>query len=170
MAVARPVGEARAGREHQAADDEHDEHAQRAAHTRSCQVLTLHPAHLLDPVSAGWSDSTPARTTLVDERRCGCAVRRPIRQVLAGEPVPESKRRKKKAPSTVPTVSKKEEVNPPWLLPTMLTLMLVGLSWIVIFYLTSGKMDLPIPSIGQWNLAIGFAFIIAGFSLTTRWK
>ncbi|SDR94818.1 Uncharacterised protein family (UPF0233) [Paraoerskovia marina] len=84
--------------------------------------------------------------------------------------MPESKRRKKKAPSTVPTVSKKEEVNPPWLLPTMLTLMLVGLSWIVIFYLTSGKMDLPIPSIGQWNLAIGFAFIIAGFSLTTRWK
>lgn len=84
--------------------------------------------------------------------------------------MPESKRRKKKKTSTAPVVAKQDTGNPPWLLPTMLTLMLIGLAWIVLFYLTSGKADLPIPGIGQWNLAVGFVFIIAGFSLTTRWK
>lgn len=84
--------------------------------------------------------------------------------------MPESKRRKKKKPTTEQVVVQKDQSNPPWLLPTMLTLMLVGLAWIVLFYLTSNRANLPIPSIGQWNIAVGFVFIIAGFSLTTRWK
>ena len=51
----------------------------------------------------------------------------------------------------------------------MLGLMLLGLAWIVLFYL-SGPAQLPIPPLGAWNLAVGFAFIIAGFAFTTRWK
>jgi len=58
-------------------------------------------------------------------------------------------------------------VNPTWLVPVMLTLMVVGLAWIVVTYMM--RSQYPIPGIGQWNLAIGFVLILAGFSLTTRW-
>jgi hypothetical protein len=83
--------------------------------------------------------------------------------------VPESKSRKKPKPQRPPSVPKPESGNPRWLVPTMLGLMLVGLAWIVLFYL-SGSAQLPIPALGAWNLGVGFAFIIAGFALTTRWK
>ncbi|KLN36353.1 MULTISPECIES: cell division protein CrgA [Cellulosimicrobium] len=83
--------------------------------------------------------------------------------------MPESKSRKKPKPQRPPSVPKPESGNPRWLVPTMLGLMLVGLAWIVLFYL-SGSAQLPIPALGAWNLGVGFAFIIAGFALTTRWK
>jgi len=50
----------------------------------------------------------------------------------------------------------------------MLTLMVLGLAWIVITYITQSKF--PIPGISQWNLLIGFVLIITGFGLTTRWR
>lgn len=83
--------------------------------------------------------------------------------------MPESKSRKKPKAPREPRAPKPETGNPRWLVPTMLGLMLVGLAWIVLFYL-SGPAQLPIPPLGAWNLAVGFAFIIAGFALTTRWK
>ena len=83
--------------------------------------------------------------------------------------MPESTSRKKPKPQRPPSVPKPETGNPRWLVPTMLGLMLVGLAWIVLFYL-SGPKQLPVPPLGAWNLGVGFAFIIAGFALTTRWK
>jgi len=50
----------------------------------------------------------------------------------------------------------------------MLGLMVLGLAWIVVTYLSSAQY--PIPGIGNANLAVGFAFVIAGFALTTRWR
>jgi len=50
----------------------------------------------------------------------------------------------------------------------MLGIMVLGLLWIVVFYL-SGSQQLPVPQIGAWNLGVGFALIIAGFAMTTRW-
>lgn len=58
--------------------------------------------------------------------------------------------------------------SPRWWVPTLLTLMLVGLVWIVVFYLSSST--LPVPGIGAWNLVIGFGLIIVGFGMTTRWR
>ncbi|ROS75567.1 cell division protein CrgA [Cellulomonas sp. PhB143] len=84
--------------------------------------------------------------------------------------MPVSKRRKPKSATTEPQTYKPDSTNPRWLVPTMITLMVAGLAWIVLFYLTSGRADLPVPFLGQWNLAVGFALIIAGFTLTTRWK
>jgi hypothetical protein len=49
----------------------------------------------------------------------------------------------------------------------MIGLMVLGLLWIVATYLLNA--EYPVPGIGQWNLLIGFALIIAGFALTTRW-
>ncbi|MCM3694959.1 cell division protein CrgA [Microbacterium oleivorans] len=58
--------------------------------------------------------------------------------------------------------------NPVWFKPIMLGLMLIGLIWIIVFYL-SGQ-AFPIPDIGPWNLAIGFGIAFIGFLMTTRWR
>jgi hypothetical protein len=80
--------------------------------------------------------------------------------------VPESRSRKKSAYIPPPKPAG-PVVNPTWLVPVMVTLMILGLAWIVVTYLMQSAY--PIPHIGQWNLAIGFVLILAGFSLTTRW-
>lgn len=98
--------------------------------------------------------------------------------------MPESKPHKKaEAPQTSSTSGKGSQKpvkvkvkkpqtagNPRWLVPTMLTLFIVGVLWVVTFYLTSGGARLPIPPLGQWNIAVGFTFILVGFGLSTRWK
>ena len=58
--------------------------------------------------------------------------------------------------------------NPVWFKPIMLGLMLIGLVWIIVFYL-SGQ-GLPVPGIGAWNLVIGFGIAFIGFLMTTRWR
>jgi len=52
--------------------------------------------------------------------------------------------------------------------PVMLASFLLGLIWIVIFYISSTAY--PIPGLGAWNMMVGFAFVGVGFSLATRWK
>lgn len=59
--------------------------------------------------------------------------------------------------------------NPQYWVPTMVTLMVLGLLWLVVTYLAQGQY--PAPGIGVvWNLGIGFALVMAGFLMTTRWK
>ena len=82
--------------------------------------------------------------------------------------MPESKSRKKATYTPPPAKSSGPKVNPPWFLPVMLGLMILGLVWIVVTYLT--RSQYPIPGIDQWNLLIGFVLIIAGFGMTTRWR
>ncbi len=55
-----------------------------------------------------------------------------------------------------------------WVAPLMLALFLVGLAWIVSFYITSGR--LPVEALGNWNIVIGFGFIAGGFVVSTQWK
>lgn len=80
--------------------------------------------------------------------------------------MPESRSRKKRV-YTPPPAAKVEKGNPPWLVPTMVSLMVAGLLWVVATYLFN--FEYPIPGIDNWNLAVGFALMIAGFSLTLRW-
>ena len=58
--------------------------------------------------------------------------------------------------------------SPGWLVPAMLSFFLIGLLWIVTFYVTQTRY--PVPGIGAWNMLIGFSFIGVGFSLATRWR
>ena len=83
--------------------------------------------------------------------------------------MPESKGRAK--PAYTPPVKRNPKTtmaNPAWFVPVMLGLMLVGLFWVVTFYVTAT--DFPIPKIGYWNLVIGFSLMISGFMMTTRWR
>jgi len=59
--------------------------------------------------------------------------------------------------------------NPVWFKPIMFGLMLIGLAWIIVFYV-SGAQQLPIPGLGDWNILIGFGILFLGFLMTTRWR
>lgn len=61
-----------------------------------------------------------------------------------------------------------ESRNPAWFLPVMLGFILVGLLWVIVFYIS--KSTLPIAELGSWNIAIGFGIMFIGFLMTTRWK
>ena len=86
--------------------------------------------------------------------------------------MPKSRIRKKKKdnrPAPVAAeVNPLEMEGPRWLAPTMVGAFLIGLFWIVIFYVSQTRY--PIPNIGAWNMVVGFAFIGVGFSLATRWR
>lgn len=58
--------------------------------------------------------------------------------------------------------------SPKWLAPVMVAAFLIGLFWIVVFYVT--QTSYPIPGIGSWNMVIGFSFIGFGFTLATKWR
>ncbi|MDR3084053.1 MAG: cell division protein CrgA [Streptomyces sp.] len=55
-----------------------------------------------------------------------------------------------------------------WVVPVMLAMFLIGLAWIVVFYVTDGS--LPIHAWRNWNIVVGFGFIAAGFGVSTQWK
>jgi hypothetical protein len=82
--------------------------------------------------------------------------------------MPESRVRKQAAFTPPAARSGPPKANPRWWVPVMLGLMVLGLLWIVVFYIT--QTSYPIPKIGNWNLAIGFALLLAGFGMTTRWR
>lgn len=52
----------------------------------------------------------------------------------------------------------------PWLFSII---MIIGLMWAVVYYLTGAY---PIPHIGAWNLCISFVTILVGFAMTMAWK
>ncbi len=58
--------------------------------------------------------------------------------------------------------------NPVWFKPIMLGLMILGLLWVIVFYLSGSQW--PIPGIGGWNLVVGFGIAFVGFLMTTRWR
>ena len=80
--------------------------------------------------------------------------------------MPKSRVRSK-AVYTPPPRSAKAKVSPPWLAPTMVGSLIVGLVWIVVFYVSQQK--LPIGALGAWNLVVGFVFLSTGLVLATRW-
>jgi hypothetical protein len=85
--------------------------------------------------------------------------------------VPESKKRKKAVytPPATPAAARKKGPSPVWLAPLMLALFLIGIVWLVTFYLLQNDMPL-VGSLGNSNLLIGFGFIVAGFGLSTQWR
>ncbi|NLU69491.1 cell division protein CrgA [Streptomyces sp. HNM0574] len=88
--------------------------------------------------------------------------------------MPKSRIRKKdRGSAPTPPSEKKTEITLSsggrrWVAPLMLTMFLIGLAWIVVFYVTEGT--LPLDAIGNWNIVVGFGFIAAGFVVSTQWK
>ncbi|WP_432092318.1 cell division protein CrgA [Streptomyces sp. bgisy100] len=83
--------------------------------------------------------------------------------------MPKSRIRKK--PDFTPPPAKQTNIkltSRSWVAPLMLAMFLIGLAWIVVFYVTAG--DMPVGSLGNWNIVVGFGFIAAGFVVSTQWK
>jgi thiol:disulfide interchange protein len=73
-----------------------------------------------------------------------------------------------KDPGTATTALPQGNDNPAWFKPVMFGLMLLGLAWILTYYVSSSQ--LPVAAIGSWNIAVGFGIMFVGFLMTTRWK
>lgn len=82
--------------------------------------------------------------------------------------MPESRVRKKSAFTPPTGKSGPQKPNGRLFVPTMLGLLVLGLLWIVVFYIT--QTEYPIPNLRYWNLAIGFGILLTGFGMTTRWR
>lgn len=85
--------------------------------------------------------------------------------------MPKSRIRKKDdftPPREKGTTLKLSRGGSTWVAPLMLALFLIGLAWIVVFYVTTG--DFPINAWGNWNIVAGFGFIAGGFVVSTQWK
>ncbi len=73
--------------------------------------------------------------------------------------------------SDKPTVERRggdDVPNPVWFKPIMFGLMLLGLAWIIVFYVSGAT--LPIQQLGDGNILVGFGILFLGFLMTTRWR
>ncbi|GIH75242.1 cell division protein CrgA [Planobispora longispora] len=82
--------------------------------------------------------------------------------------MPKPKARKKAVYTPPPTSTKQIKVSPRWLAPVMVASWVIGILWIATYYVAPSA-----PFIGtlrDWNLLVGFVFIIFGVVLSTRWR
>lgn len=88
--------------------------------------------------------------------------------------MPKSKVRKKTtytppADRRSPQKAKAAGPSHPLYVGVMLGLMLLGLAWMVVYYLAQDRIQF-IAELGVANFAIGFALMIAGLLMTMRWR
>ncbi|SDO58217.1 Uncharacterised protein family (UPF0233) [Nakamurella panacisegetis] len=107
--------------------------------------------------------------------------------------MPKSKVRKKVAVATASssaqanansyTTTRVKVAGPsgPLYIGIMLGLMVLGLLWLIVYYLWGGRSynasgvlisnGLPLMNtLGNWNFAVGFALMIGGLLMTMRWR
>jgi hypothetical protein len=93
--------------------------------------------------------------------------------------VPKSHVRKKKV-YTPPAELRPQQTaatkrpSPVWLPVTAVALIVIGIAWLVVYYLTDGFFDIEALSalykIRYWNLAIGFGCMVAALGLLSKWR
>lgn len=94
--------------------------------------------------------------------------------------MPKSQVRKKKV-YTPPaelrpqqTAAAARRPSPIWLPIVAVSLIVLGIAWLVIYYLTTGFVDVsafePLAKLGYWNLAIGFGCMVASLGLLSKWR
>ncbi len=97
--------------------------------------------------------------------------------------MPKSRVRKKKVytpPADVlprpTTATSKRRPSPRWVPVLAVTLIVLGIVWLVAYYLTNAFFSLPDPlaeplsGLGFWNLAIGFGALVASLLVLSRWR
>jgi len=85
--------------------------------------------------------------------------------------VPESSSRNKKKTEKVKvekTPKKPRTTSRRWVAPLMLTCWLIGLAWLVVFYIAGDKIPF-MDDLGNFNLLIGMGLIAIGFVVSTQW-
>ncbi len=86
--------------------------------------------------------------------------------------MPKSRVRKKSVyvpPTDVrPAVNRKRGPSPRWLPITAVVLLVVGVLWLVVYYLSQGIY--PVKDFNAWNLGVGFGLMVAALAVLTRWR
>lgn len=86
---------------------------------------------------------------------------------------PKGRKRSTKPAKESKRGSGEELPNPVWFKPVMFGFMILGLLWILTYYVTSAQFPLgaatPI-NLENWNILIGFGIAMVGFMMSTRWK
>lgn len=91
------------------------------------------------------------------------------------EATPENEKLSPTAPKAAKPKRVRDEAdeNPTWYKILMFGSMLIGLAWILVFYISSARFPLGSSTginIGNWNILVGFGIAMVGFIMTTRWK
>ncbi len=63
--------------------------------------------------------------------------------------------------------------SPTWYPVTMGIVLLLGLAYLVVYYLTQSGTDPRVPlmgDLGAWNFAIGFGVMLVGLVMAVRWR
>lgn len=85
--------------------------------------------------------------------------------------MPESSSRNKKKTEKVKaekTPKRPRTTGRVWVAPLMLACWLLGLAWLVVFYVAG--QDIPVmKDLNNWNLLIGMGLIAVGFVVSTQW-
>ncbi len=88
--------------------------------------------------------------------------------------MPISKKRKKTALAQIHDKQVSQEpVNldsPRWLAPLMVAFFIIGLLYVITFYLAGSTVPGMSSLSAAVNIGIGFSFIIVGFFLSTKWR
>jgi hypothetical protein len=82
-------------------------------------------------------------------------------------------KRKPKAEKVAKTKNSEDALNPVWFKPVMFGFMIIGLFWIITYYVTSAQFPLGAGTplnLSNWNILIGFGIAMVGFMMSTRWK
>lgn len=85
--------------------------------------------------------------------------------------MPESSSRNKKKTEKVKaekTPKKPRTQSRVWVAPLMLACWLIGLAWLVVFYVAGDQIPV-MKDLHNWNLLIGMGLIAVGFVVSTQW-
>lgn len=92
--------------------------------------------------------------------------------------MPKSKVRKKTSytPSPVAASSaaggggqKVLKPSPAWYPIVMAAFLVIGLAYIVVYYMAGDSISF-MNSLGSWNFAVGFGFLVIGLGMAVRWR
>jgi hypothetical protein len=88
--------------------------------------------------------------------------------------MPISKKRKKTELSQVHDKQVSQEPmnfdSPRWVAPLMVVFFIIGLLYVITFYLAGSSVPGMSSLSAAANIGIGFSFIIIGFFLSTKWR
>ena len=86
--------------------------------------------------------------------------------------MPTSRIRKKRSGVYTPPPNltpKKKGPSPRWVGPAVLTLLGLGVLWLIVAYITQAGVPIQ-RELGNGNVLVGFGLIAAGFALATQWR
>ena len=90
--------------------------------------------------------------------------------------MPKSKVRKKTSYPSSPaaaygssTTGKATRPSPNWYPAVMAAFLVLGLAYIVVYYMAAQSIPF-MNSLGSWNFAVGFGFLVVGLGMAVRWR